>query len=251
MVWTEELVWTEALAGQTGGVLRQDSSGEPDFGPWRPVDEGELAGLLGGRLPVDGPALVLVDGRSGAGKSTLAARIVEALAAADVGMDGRGGGGSAAVVHTDDVAWCYSPMNWADALVSGILEPWSAGWSAGGPVTFRPPGWEAKGRPGAIEIPAGTRILVVEGVGAGRAELAARADLVVWVQSDALEARRRGVARDVDLGRTLAQAEDFWDEWGSFEDPFLAADRPWERADFVVLGTPAESTSTMTWLSQR
>ncbi len=224
-------------------MQRLDSPGEPDFGPWRPVGDDELAGLVGGRLPVDQPSLVLVDGRSGAGKSTLATRLAVVLA------------GPTAVIHTDDVAWCHSPMNWADLLVSGILQPWYAGWSAGEPVTFRPPAWQAKGRPGAIEVPAETRVLVVEGVGAGRAELAGRADLVVWVQSDAVQARRRGVARDVELGRTLAQAEDFWDEWAAFEDPFLAADRPWDRADLVVLGTPPDSPEpasapVATWLSR-
>lgn len=33
-------------------------------------------------------------------------------------------------------------------------------------------------------------------------------------------------------------AESFWDEWEAEESPFLAADRPWERADAILCGTP-------------
>ena len=57
--------------------------------------------------------------------------------------------------------------------------------------------------------------------------------LRLWVQSDRVEARRRGIERD---GGPAHQA--FWDEWDAEEVPFLAADRPWERADLIVAGTP-------------
>jgi hypothetical protein len=77
-------------------------------------------------------------------------------------------------------------------------------------------------------------VLVLEGVGAGRGSLAARADVVVWVQSDHDEARERGLRRDVELGRSPEEAEAFWDEWMTAEEPFLAGDRPWGRADLVV-----------------
>ena len=60
-------------------------------------------------------------------------------------------------------------------------------------------------------------MLVLEGVGAGRASLATHADAVVWVQSDRDEARERGLRRDVELGRTPEEAERFWDEWMSAE----------------------------------
>ena len=191
---------------------------EPEASGWEVLDEPALASRLGALLPA-GRALVLVDGRSGGGKSTAAARIASAL------------GG--AVVHTDDVAWHLHPIDWADALRDGVLRPWRAGES----VSYRPPGWVARGRPGAVEVPA-CEVLVVEGVGAGRAELAAEADLVVWVQSDAAEARRRGIARDIAEGRPAGEADGFWDDWQRSEDPFLAADQPWTRAALVVNGTP-------------
>lgn len=191
---------------------------EPEAGPWRAVSPDELRSVLqrfleGVRVP-----LVLVDGRSGSGKSTFAERAAALL--------------GAAVVHTDDIAWHLHPIDWESALDSGVLRPWRSGEA----VSFRPPGWVRKGRPGAVDVPAGVP-LVVEGVGAARSSLAAQAELVVWVQSDRDLARERALVRDVAEGRTPSEAAAFWDEWMRSEAPFLAAERPWERAHLVVNGT--------------
>lgn len=163
--------------------------------------------------------LILIDGRSAGGKTTLAESLAVLL--------------SGTVVHTDDVAWHLHPTEWDDELVRGVIAPWRAGKC----VRFRPPGWIAKGRPGAVEVPASAEVLIVEGVGAGRESLVEQADLVIWVQSDRDEARRRGIARDIELGREPAEAEQFWDEWTQSEEPFLAAERPWTRAHLIVNGT--------------
>ena len=110
-----------------------------------------------------------------------------------------------------------------------------------GSTTGRPR-WVTHGREGSVTAGAGVPLLV-EGVGAARASLARLADLVVWVQSDRTLARTRGLARDASYGtRTPAEAEAFWDEWMTEEEPYLAADRPWERAHLVVLGTPPDGT---------
>jgi hypothetical protein len=203
---------------------------EPEARWCEPLDDDELTLRMRALLPTGGPALVLVDGRSGSGKSTFAERLVRLL-------DG-------ALVHSDDIAWHLDPTDWADVLVDGVITPWRRGET----VSFRPPGWLAQGRRGTVEIPP-RRVLVVEGVGAGRAGLAACAELVVWVQSDRDEARRRGLARDVELGRSPEEAEAFWDEWMRAEEPFLAADRPWSRASVVVNGTPPEVMRTQTLLA--
>jgi hypothetical protein len=55
-------------------------------------------------------------------------------------------------------------------------------------------------------------------------------DLRLWVQSDRVEARRPGLERDGPA------EEPFWNEWDAEQVPFLAADRPWERADLIVAG---------------
>ncbi|MGL4177076.1 MAG: hypothetical protein ACRCSN_13465 [Dermatophilaceae bacterium] len=128
-------------------------------------------------------------------------------------------------------AWHLHPTDSVTELVDGFLEPWSQRVD----VTYRPSGWVARGRDGAVTASA-RRPLVVEEVGAARHEPAPRADLVIRVQSDDAQARRCGMARDVEAGRPAAEAEAFWDEWMT-QRPFLDAERAWERADLVADGT--------------
>ena len=195
---------------------------EPAAGPWRVVTAASLArGFTS--LARDRPAVVAVDGRGGSGKSTVAALLAAAVPAA-------------AVVHTDDVAWHEPYFSWAPLLARGVLEP----VRAGSPVSYRPPAWRARGRTGAIDVPAGLDLLVVEGVGAAQRAVSSLLDAVVWVQSDVEEAERRGIARDIAQGVNgdPEQSVAFWHEWMAEELPFLGRERPWERADVVVAGTP-------------
>jgi len=193
------------IPGRMGRVELPD--GEPPFGPWHEVPATELPGLLGN------PRVLAVDGRSGSGKSTLVGRLVAAVP-------------GAAAVHTDDIAWHHDFFDWADLLAGGVLRP----WRSGADVAYVPPGWAARGRAGAIEVPAAASLLVVEGVGAARRALAPLLDAAVWVQTDRRVGLYRGIARDGEAHRA------FWDEWEARERPFLAEDRPWERADLVVSG---------------
>ncbi len=180
--------------------------GKPDCGPWRTVAVTDLYAALGR------PRVLAVDGRSGSGKSTLAARVAAMVS-------------GAVVVHTDDVAWYHDFFDWADLLVDGVLIPWRAGRD----VAYRPPPWDTRGRDGAITVSSAASLLVVEGVGAGRKAFAPFLDALIWVQTDRIVATHRGLERD---GGDAA----FWDEWEARERPFLAADRPWARADLVVNG---------------
>lgn len=66
---------------------------------------------------------------------------------------------ASAVVHTDDVAWHRSFFDWSDLLARNVLEPLRRGEE----VHYRPPGWQAQGRPGAIKVPAGLDLVLVEG----------------------------------------------------------------------------------------
>jgi hypothetical protein len=192
--------------------------GEPDAGPWQAES---LEGLVRRLLPEAGnrqnrPWIVAVDGRSGAGKTTLVHRLLARVPDSDV-------------VHTDDVAWHLSFFDWADELRDGVLEPLLQGQA----VHYRPPGWVARKRPGAIALPAGRSVVWVEGSGSSRQALSDIIDASIWVQCDNLEARRRLRARD---GQ---EEEDLHREWEEQEIPFLLEDRPWERATVIVAGRPA------------
>jgi hypothetical protein len=193
--------------------------GEPVASPWRarPLDEilGQVRAAVG--QPQGTPTILAVDGRSASGKSTMAAR----LAALEPG---------ATVVHSDDVAWWESFFGWDHLMRGGILEPLRRGEG----VSYRPPAWDARGRVGAIDVPAGVPLVVIEGVGVSRRSLGHLVDVAIWVQSDMHEARRRGLERD---GGTQAGL-DFWNAWDHEEMRFLADDRPWDRARVVLCGTP-------------
>ena len=196
---------------------------EPEAEPWRAkpitvvIDSLTRPGRS--RNTGDRTVVLAVDGRSSSGKTTLAARLQAALA-------------GSAVVHTDDLAWWHSRFGWADLLVDGILMP----VHRGEPVAFQPPRWAEHGRRGSIDVPASCPLLIVEGVGAGRREAAHLVDALIWVQSDQREAARRSLARVGQPGgpRTVQDLR----EWMAEEEPFLAYQRPWERADLVVAGTP-------------
>ncbi|GAB3828595.1 uridine kinase family protein [Kribbella italica] len=197
--------------------------GEPIFGNWQSIPLDEFVE----RVLAAGPRVVAIDGRSGSGKSTLADRLASVA------------GGT--VVHVDDVAWHAPMFGWSSLLAEGVLEPVRRGEA----VAYRPPAWDVHGRAGSIDV--GASLVVVEGVGAGRRELAELVDVLVWVQSDFAEAERRGIARDIASGvngdATAATA--FWHEWMASEIPFLERDRPWERADFVVAGTSPDPATVV------
>ena len=196
---------------------------EPEAGPWRAkqltvVIENLTRLGASKRISEHGMALA-VDGRSSSGKSTLAARMQAAVQ-------------RSVVVHTDDIAWWHSRFGWADLLIDGILTP----MHRGEPVAFQPPRWAEHGRRGSIDVPASCPLVLIEGVGAGRREATHLVDALVWVQSDQREAERRSLARVGQPGgpRTVQDLR----EWMAEEEPFLADQRPWERADLVVAGTP-------------
>jgi len=196
---------------------------EPEAGPWRAERLTVIAATLmhpGYGGSADHPPIVLaVDGRSSGGKTTLAARLQDAVP-------------GSAVVHTDDIAWWHSRFGWADLLIDGILIP----ARAGRPVSYRPPQWDERQRPGAIEVPADCPLLIIEGVGAARRESAHLTDAAIWVQADEPETERRNLARVGQPGGspTVQHMRD----WMAEEIPFLASQRPWEHASLFACGTP-------------
>lgn len=197
---------------------------EPSTDAWSPLGVDELIARIGRKRVEDRPLIVAIDGRSGAGKSTLAALIQGALT-------------GAAIVHTDDLAWNEPYFEWGHLLRDGVLRPLHAGEG----VDFRPPAWLARARLGSVRVPAGSTVVIIEGVGAAQRAVGDLLDFSIWVQSDFAEAERRGIARDIADGVNgeAVQATAFWHEWMAHENRYLVADRPWDRADLFVAGTTA------------
>ena len=136
----------------------------------------------------------------------------------------------AEVVHTDDIAWAHSRFGWDDLMIQGVLDPLHRGQE----VRYQPPAWSSHGRAGHIDVSANASLVIIEGVGAARRELTALLDAAVWVQSDFREAERRATLRNGGDAAAMELTRD----WMTEELPFLAADRPWERATIIVAGTP-------------
>ena len=197
---------------------------------WQTVDNEQLGQLIDGLTPRGQQRLIMVDGRSGNGKTTFAHKLMTLF--------------DAALIHTDDVSWHLHPTDWVQEILEGVIGPWQRGVD----IAYKPPGWTKMGREGLIEAPA-KPMLIIEGVGAGRAELATYADLVTWVQAGTKVAYSRGIARDVKQGRTQREAEEFWVEWMSVENPFLASDRPWTRARLIVNGAPSIDSAGTTQIA--
>jgi hypothetical protein len=111
-------------------------------------------------------------------------------------------------------------------------------------VSYRPPRWAEHGRDGSIRVPAGCALLIIEGDGAGRREVAHLIDALIWVQSDERQAERRRLTRDrnpdtLDLAnKPPGGAPLDYAGWMAEEMPFNTAQRTWERADLIVCGTP-------------
>lgn len=190
--------------------------GEPEAAGWRVAKLSEIVRRLRGAAPAGRPLLVAIDGRGGAGKSTLTERLRVVVPAS-------------AVVHTDDVAWNQAYFDWGELMRENVLRPLHRGEA----VEFRPPAWAEHGRPGAIQVAAGTDVVWIEGTGIIRAELAPWIDASIWIQGDLDEQERRLVARD---GDSAAQRQHVA-AWLAEELPFLRREQPWRRASFVVAGT--------------
>jgi hypothetical protein len=115
-------------------------------------------------------------------------------------------------------------------LEEHVLKPFKAGQG----VNWTPEIWTTKGRSGALVVPV-TPILIVEGVSSSRLELSDYIDFAIWIETPSLIAEKRGLERDGPEG------SGFWFEWQAAEIPFLEQDRPWERADVIIDGAPANA----------
>jgi energy-coupling factor transporter ATP-binding protein EcfA2 len=164
------------------------------------------------RAPEGRPLVIGIDGHSGCGKTTLA----NGLAAIEP---------HTAVIHTDDVAWHHSFFDWGELMVEHLLKPLHQGRI---PISYRPPGWVRRNRPGAITVAADTTVVLVEGVGVARRETRSWLDVVTWVYAPNTAGRRRLVTR--------GDSDAFIEEWMTQENGLLAEHRPWEVADLLVAG---------------
>jgi len=171
----------------------------------RPAEE-VLALLDARQAPLP---LVCIDGPAGAGKTTLANEIAAAR--------------KLTVLHLDDVYPGWDGLDHFEPAVVAVLDALSAGRTA----SYRRYDWYAGAHAEQVEIPA-DRGLVIEGVGAGNARIAARAAVLVWVEAPIEVCDARWLARDNELMTTYGPA------WREAERTLFAREQARDRADLVV-----------------
>lgn len=166
-----------------------------------PPPPSRLAAGLRRLDPSCGPVrLVAVDGHAGSGKTTFAARLAAAL-------------GGAPVLPIDALATHDELFEWTGRMRRQVIGPLRRGVSA----RYRPYDWHARRFGAPLVLPAAP-VVLVEGVGSGRAELRPWLAALLWMDLARDEAWRRGRLRD---GPALAA---FWDGWTAAEVRHFAAD---------------------------
>ncbi|MFJ2440168.1 MULTISPECIES: uridine kinase [unclassified Streptomyces] len=161
--------------------------------------------------PSCGPVrLIAVDGHAGSGKSTFAARLAAAL-------------GGTPVLRLDDLATHEELFAWTERLTECVIGPFSRGATAWYPAYD----WTAR-RFGAPRALPASAVVVIEGVGAGRAALRPYLARLLWMDRGAEESWDRGRRRD-----GPAQSV-FWDGWTVAETRHFALDPSRPFADTLV-----------------
>lgn len=175
----------------------------------------DLARQVAERGGTQQPAVVGIDGQSSSGKTTLATQLAGLLP-------------GSSVLHTDDLAWHHGVFSWDRLLIDDVLPVVRSGAA----LSYRPPAWQGRGRPGAVELPGSLRWLVVEGVGASQPSVRGDLDVVLWVETDQPTRLARDAAR-VAAGEISA---DSYRGWMAEEYAYVVAHHPWEQADLIIDG---------------
>ncbi|MEU5719565.1 hypothetical protein AB0G71_28115 [Streptomyces sp. NPDC020403] len=165
--------------------------------------------------PSCGPVrIIAVDGHAGSGKTTFAGRLASAL-------------GGAPVLHLDDLATHGALFAWTDRLRAQVLDPLSRGETA----RYAPYDWTLR-RFGAARELRPAPVVVVEGVGAGRAAVRPYLAELLWLEGDSERSWQRGRRRD---GPALSE---FWDGWTVAEERHFADDPSYPFAHAVIRQMP-------------
>ncbi|MEU3599176.1 hypothetical protein ABZ714_10665 [Streptomyces sp. NPDC006798] len=179
-----------------------------------------LAGEVYAAEPSCGPVrLVAVDGHAGSGKSTFTGRFAAALAArAPGGTDTPVG-----VLRLDDLASHEAYFDWTGRLLDQVIEPLSRGVRA----HYEPYDWNTRRFTAPRALPP-SPVILIEGVGAGRAALRPRLARLLWMERAPEESWPRGRDRD---GIGLSA---FWDSWTVAETGHFLADPSRPYADTLI-----------------
>jgi uridine kinase len=170
----------------------------------------EIGSLLAQRFPAAGrTSAIAIDGPSGAGKTDLSAEL-----AAELG---------AQVLHLDDLYGGWHGLEAGPAQARTVLEAFSVDEAA---VIGH---WDwAADVPGSTSVVWPSRLLIIEGVGAGARSLRPYLSGLIWLDAPASLRKKRALARD---GGTYAP---WWDVWAGDERAHFAREGTQRAADLLI-----------------
>lgn len=186
------------------------------------MDVDELAGVIARRFTERGrPIVVGISGYAGSGKSTLARRLLTAVPGA-VRMRGDD--------FLDPARSHRRSTDWdgveRERLTREVLIPFRESRAS----SFRRFDWSRGALGDPERVPVGD-VLVLDLIGLFHPEMRDVLDLTVWCDVDLPTARKRGMKRDVDLGRDHSQ---LWNEvWVPNELDFEERFDPREHAEVL------------------
>ena len=163
---------------------------------------------------------IAIDGHGGSGKSTCAEWLASQL--------------GASIIQSDDFASWDNPFNWVEAITTHVFEPIARGATA---LSYPRSKWWEHHHPEPVENQPATAVMLLEGVGALRAELRRYISLGIFVDTPESICLERGIARDSGTGTPEAELRDIWHTWMTRENEYFAKDDPQHYADVVLDGT--------------
>lgn len=82
-----------------------------------------------------------------------------------------------------------------------------------------------------------TAIMILEGVSSSRKEFREYLSLSMFVDTPIELCLERGITRDTNTGKTIAELKQMWEHWFKEEAAYMERDQPKEHADIVIDGT--------------
>lgn len=179
-----------------------------------------LLQILASKQPKAGKTLfIAIDGRGGSGKSTLAKWLSEKL--------------NAQLVRTDDFASWDNPLDWWPLVIEGIFQPIKNGAQT---LSYPRSKWWENHYPEPVVDQPVSDIMILEGVSSSRREFQDYVSLSIFIDTPKDICLRRGLERDINVGKTKEELSQMWEGWFEEEDKYLQQDQPKQRADIEIDG---------------
>jgi uridine kinase len=172
------------------------------------------------RPKVGNTAFIAIDGHGGSGKSTLAKWLSEEL--------------RASIVRTDDFASWENPFDWWPLVIEQVFEPIKMGATV---LRYPSSKWWDNHSPEPVVDQPVTAVMILEGVSSSRREFREYLSLCIFVNTPIDLCLERGMARDLDTGKTAFELEQMWKWWFEQEAIYMERDQPKAHADLVIDGT--------------